>query len=103
MTSLLLLAWVLGTASPPASIRVEADSAVFSEGGQTVTGRGRAVLRTRDAVIRADELVYHHREQRLEARGRVTWVSGMFAATAERLEVDLVAMEADIEGGRVLQ
>ncbi|HZH03779.1 MAG TPA: LPS assembly protein LptD [Myxococcaceae bacterium] len=90
----------LGEVGP---VELDAESVTYDQGTEVATARGRAVLRSRAWIIRADELRYHRGDGRVQAQGHVMLATGLFAATADRVEIDLNRMEADLERGQVLQ
>ncbi|WP_037584424.1 LPS-assembly protein LptD, partial [Stigmatella aurantiaca] len=70
---------------------------------QLLIARGHTQLRTGQTVLRADEVTYDQGAQTVSATGGVMFVSGLFAAVADAVVVDLKSNEATAEGGLFMQ
>jgi LPS-assembly protein len=85
------------------TVEVAADYVVFEPDRQLLTARGHTELRTEEVVLRADEVTYDQGAQTARAAGSVMFISGLFAAVADEVVVDLKSNEANVKGGLFMQ
>ncbi|MDC0715146.1 LPS assembly protein LptD [Stigmatella sp. ncwal1] len=85
------------------TVEVTADLVVSEPERQLLIARGHTQLRTGGTVLRADEVTYDRGAQKVSATGGVMFVSGLFAAVADAVTVDLESNEATVEGGLFMQ
>lgn len=106
MTSLVPVALVLLAAGPVKDVELSADSLVSDPVRHVL--RGHAVMRTDDAVLRADGIVYLRAEQVATARGHVTLAlatGDLFGAVAETVTLKLDqrrVKEVFVETGKIM-
>ncbi len=84
-------------------VYIAADQLTYEPSREALVARGQTTLKTDQIVLRADELVYDQKRRRAVATGNVMVVSGMFAAIAESITIDVDALEAWVEGGLFLK
>ncbi|MHB8872345.1 MAG: LPS-assembly protein LptD [Myxococcaceae bacterium] len=107
MSSLVPVALALLAAAPAQEVELTADKLVSDPTQHVLIGH--AVMRTDDAVLRADEIVYRRAEQLATARGHVTLAvssGGLFGAVAEAVTLKLdgrQVTEVFVTNGRILQ
>lgn len=82
-------------------VELAADYVVYES--DILTARGHCELRSGPNVLRADEVTYSEATQVATATGNVMFVSGMMAAIAEDVRVDLRSNEASVKGGLFMQ
>ncbi|RKG81431.1 LPS-assembly protein LptD [Corallococcus sp. CA049B] len=82
-------------------VELAADYVVFEN--DILTARGHCELRSGPNVLRADEVTYSEATQVATATGNVMFVSGLMAAIADDVRVDLRSNEANVKGGLFMQ
>ncbi|WP_434299644.1 LPS-assembly protein LptD [Corallococcus exiguus] len=82
-------------------VELAADYVVFEN--DVLTARGHCELRSGPNVLRADEVTYSEATQVATATGNVMFVSGLMAAIADDVRVDLRSNEANVKGGLFMQ
>ncbi|RKH19498.1 LPS-assembly protein LptD [Corallococcus sp. CA047B] len=82
-------------------VELAADYVVYES--DILTARGHCELRSGPNVLRADEVTYSEATQVATATGNVMFVSGMMAAIADDVRVDLRSNEANVKGGLFMQ
>ncbi|QAT86615.1 putative organic solvent tolerance protein [Corallococcus coralloides] len=82
-------------------VELAADYVVFEN--DILTARGHCELRSGPNVLRADEVTYSEATQVATATGNVMFVSGLMAAIADDVRVDLRTNEANVKGGLFMQ
>ncbi|NBD10720.1 LPS-assembly protein LptD [Corallococcus silvisoli] len=82
-------------------VELAADFVVYES--DILTARGHCELRSGPNVLRADEVTYSEATQVATATGNVMFVSGMMAAIADDVRVDLRSNEANVKGGLFMQ
>lgn len=82
-------------------VELAADYVVYEN--DVLTARGHCELRSGPNVLRADEVTYSEATQVATATGNVMFVSGLMAAIADDVRVDLRSNEANVKGGLFMQ
>ncbi|RKH58588.1 LPS-assembly protein LptD [Corallococcus aberystwythensis] len=83
------------------TVELAADYVVYEN--DVLTARGHCELRSGPNVLRADEVTYSEATQVATATGNVMFVSGLMAAVADDVRVDLRSNEASVKGGLFMQ
>ncbi|RKG96117.1 LPS-assembly protein LptD [Corallococcus carmarthensis] len=83
------------------TVELAADYVVYEN--DVLTARGHCELRSGPNVLRADEVTYSEATQVATATGNVMFVSGLMAAIADDVRVDLRSNEATVKGGLFMQ
>ncbi|NOK11536.1 LPS-assembly protein LptD [Corallococcus exercitus] len=83
------------------TVELAADYVVYEN--DVLTARGHCELRSGPNVLRADEVTYSEATQVATATGNVMFVSGLMAAIADDVRVDLRSNEANVKGGLFMQ
>ncbi len=85
------------------TVELAADHVVIEPDRNLLTAKGHTELRTAEVLLRADEVTYDQEGQSARAAGNVMFVSGLFAAVADEVVVDLKSNEANVKGGLFMQ